>query len=208
MEAGNGKQLEAENGNGKHLDAENGKIERADSKLIIINLFLRIFSFALSLAAVAIMVSSKQTKLVKPPTLPVAVPLTSKYTDSPALIYFVVALSLSISYTFITSFTTFWVLKKRFSSKSLLKYYLVLIVNDVVMIGLVGAAAGAGGCIGYLGLKGNSKVGWNKICNVYGKFCKQLSIAFGLSIGVGVVLIILVSLSAFSVHRLARKTLN
>ncbi|XP_042503708.1 CASP-like protein 1 [Macadamia integrifolia] len=189
--------------------AEKGTIEAANySKLITKNLCLRVLLFLLSLTAVVIMVTSKQTKLVTTPMLPYPVSITSKYTDTPAFIYFVVALSLSLSYSFITGLATLWYLKKPCSSKSLLEFYLVLIANDVVMVGVVAAASGAGGFVGYIWLKGNSKVGWNKVCNIYGRFCKQIGTSIFISIVVSILFAVLVVLSAYSVHRLARKASN
>ncbi|XP_042506455.1 CASP-like protein 1 [Macadamia integrifolia] len=195
---------------GKQVADENGKttLEPANSKLVLKELCLRIFLFLLSLTAVVVMVTSNQTKLVQTPYGPYPVSMTAKFSDFPAFIYFVVALSVSLSYSIITALATLWILKKGCSSKNLLKFYLVSIANDVVMVGVVAAATGAAGCVGYLGINGNSKVRWTKICNMYSKNCRQIGSSIIISLAACILLVMLVVLSAYSVHRLARKALN
>ncbi|XP_043718008.1 CASP-like protein Ni6 [Telopea speciosissima] len=187
-------------------DSESMLMIKGSSKLIMANFWLRVLLLASSLSALLLMVNSTQIKLIL--TLFGDVSVTEKYTGFPALVYIVVALSICFAYSFSTICGTRWILKKeRCSSKTLLKFYLTLIVTDVVMVGVVAAATGAAGGIGlYMGLEGNPNEGW--ICEVFTKFCTNVGVSIIFSLFASVLLAVLVVFSAFSIYRLAHKALN
>lgn len=69
------------------------------------------------------------------------------------------------------------------------------------MAGVVASATGAGASIAYVGLKGNSHVGWLRVCNMYGKFCRYVGSSIAVSLAASVVLVLLVSVSASALQR-------
>lgn len=70
-----------------------------------------------------------------------------------------------------------------------------------LILGIVASATGAAGGVAYIGLKGNSHVGWTKICNVYDKFCQHVGASIAISLVASVVLVLLVILSAYSLSK-------
>ncbi|KAJ4951186.1 hypothetical protein NE237_028018 [Protea cynaroides] len=192
--------------------AESGKAEVGPEmctlKLIFIDLCLRILLFSASLTAMVVMVTSNQTKLVQTALYSFPVPVPAKFNYSPAYIYFVAALSFSTLYSIISGIASSWVIVKPCSSKQLLKFYVILVAHDVLMLGMVAAATGTAGGVAYIGLKGNSHVNWNKICNVYGKFCRHVGASVAVSLFASFLLLLLVFLSVYSVYRLAHKVVT
>lgn len=73
-----------------------------------------------------------------------------------------------------------------------------------VMAGVMASAAGTAGSVAYLGLKGNSHVNWNKVCNVYDKFCRHVGSSAAVSLVASVLLVSLVVLSSYSLYRRCR----
>lgn len=71
-----------------------------------------------------------------------------------------------------------------------------------LLLGIVASATGAAAGVAYIGLKGNKHVQWNKICNLYGDFCKHIGASVAVSLFGSVVLVLLVVLS---VHSLSKK---
>ncbi|KAF8401542.1 hypothetical protein HHK36_012484 [Tetracentron sinense] len=169
-------------------------------KLFVLDLSLRLLLFASTLAAVLVMVTSKQTKLIPVALFPTGVPLAAKFNHSPAFIYFVAALSVACLYSIITTLGSILAKSKRCSSKLLFHFALI----DVLMLAIVASAAGTAGAVAYIGLKGNSHVGWQKVCNTYDKFCRHIGISVAVSLFASVLLVLLVLLSTYSLHRRIR----
>lgn len=67
-----------------------------------------------------------------------------------------------------------------------------------LLLGIVASATGAAASVAYIGLKGNTHVGWGKVCNMYGKFCRYLGASIGVSLFSTVLLLLLVLLSVYS----------
>ncbi|KAI4372481.1 hypothetical protein MLD38_010705 [Melastoma candidum] len=164
---------------------------------------LRIVLFALGLTSVVVMLQSKQTVYVSVPGVPYPVPVQAKWTQSPAFVYFVVAMSIVGLYGLITAIAALcFALKKTASRAGALLVYLIW---DVVMLGLVASTAGTAGATAYIGFEGNKNAGWAKICDVYGTFCHRVAASIIISLIAGIVLIILIILSAHSLHRRVHK---
>lgn len=70
-----------------------------------------------------------------------------------------------------------------------------------LLLGIVAAATGTAGGVGYIGLKGNTHVRWGKICNVYDKFCRHVGASIIVSLFAAVVLVLLVFVNANSLYR-------
>ncbi|XP_065863571.1 CASP-like protein 1D1 [Euphorbia lathyris] len=163
---------------------------------------LRVLLFAATVTALVLTVTSKQTELVPVPGLLVLVPLEAKFTDSPAFIYAVAALSVACLYSIITTVTSLGVLAKPTHATKILLHYAIC---DLLMLGIMASQTGAAGGVAYIGLKGNKHVGWMKICNVYDKFCRHVGASIAVSLFASVILVLLVLLSVLSLYSRIRK---
>ncbi|KAL1220571.1 CASP-like protein 1D1 [Cardamine amara subsp. amara] len=161
---------------------------------------LRFVLFAATLISVVVMVTSKQTKNIFIPGTPIRIP-SAKFTNSPALIYFVVALSVACFYSIVSTLVTISAFRKPSSSAILL---LSLAIMDVLMVGIVASATGAGGGVAYIGLKGNKDVRWGKICHIYDKFCRHIGSAIAVSLVASIILILLSIISMLSLYKKIR----
>ncbi|XP_030463104.2 CASP-like protein 1D1 [Syzygium oleosum] len=168
------------------------------ASLFTADVALRGLLFASTLAALLVMVTSKQTKVVFDPRVSRLVAAEAKFDNSPAFTYFVVALSVTCLYSIVTALASISVILKPVFSASFLLFF---VLWDVVMLGLVASATGTAGGVGYIGLKGNSHVDWKKVCNVYDKFCQHLAASIAISLLAAFVLILLITLSIFSLHK-------
>ncbi|EOY06415.1 Casparian strip membrane protein domain - like 10 [Theobroma cacao] len=168
----------------------------------VVDVTLRVLLFAATVTSVVVMVSSKQTEVVPLPTMPtVRLPLPAKFSHSPALIYFVAALSVTGLYSIITTLASISVALTPAYSKSFL---LVFAFLDVVFVGIVASATGAAGGVAYIGLKGNNHVGWNKICNAYDKFCRHVGSSVAVSLFAAILLVLLSMMSTFTLYKKIR----
>ena len=73
------------------------------------------------------------------------------------------------------------------------------------MLGLAASATGTAGGVAYIGLKGNSHVGWNKVCNTYDKFCRHVGGSIAVALFASILLVLLVWLSLFTLYSRIRK---
>ncbi|OVA15062.1 Uncharacterized protein family UPF0497 [Macleaya cordata] len=162
------------------------------SKCFLVSLSLRVLLFASTLAAVIVMLTSKQTEIVFWPffTKNAAV-RSAKYSHSPAFIYFVSALWIVCGYSILSTLNTLFCGKRCASNKFLIS----LVLSDVLMLGILASATGTAGGVAYIGLKGNSHVGWIKICGVYHKFCRHIGASLALSLFASILLVILIMLT-------------
>ncbi|KAJ0980696.1 hypothetical protein J5N97_008951 [Dioscorea zingiberensis] len=165
---------------------------------------LRLLLFASSLSALLVMVTSKQTELIPtslPPPFPVSVSRAAKFNHSPAFIYMVAALAVTCFYSIVTMLTSALVISNPLPSAKML---FNMILFDALMAGVMASATGATGGVAYIGLKGNSHVRWNKICNVYDKFCRHIGATAAVSLVASIILVVLVVLSSYSLYRRSR----
>ncbi|XP_022723066.1 CASP-like protein 1D1 [Durio zibethinus] len=168
----------------------------------VVEVALRVLLFAATLSSVVVMVTSKQTELVPVTSMPtVRVPIPAKFNHSPAFIYFIAALSVTGLYSIITILASVSVVLKPTYSKSFLLFFAFL---DVVFVGIVASATGAAGAVAYIGLKGNSHVGWTKICGVYDKFCRHIGSSVALALFAAILLVLLSMMSAFTLYKKIR----
>ncbi|KAK4405651.1 CASP-like protein 1D1 [Sesamum angolense] len=177
-----------------------GPAERAASSrsFAAADVVLRFLLFASGVVAVVVMVTSKQTELIPIPIPPFLIPRPAKFNQSPAFIYFVAALSVAGLYGAITTLISLFALCKPASYPRLLSHFVIF---DVLLFGIVAAATGTAGGVGYIGLKGNSHVQWRKICDIYGEFCRHIGASIAVSLFGSVVLALLVLLSIYSLSK-------
>ena len=66
------------------------------------------------------------------------------------------------------------------------------------------SATGTGGAVAWVGLKGNEHTRWNKICNIYDKFCRHIGTATFLALIASILLVLLAVLNANTMYRRSR----
>ncbi|OAY84589.1 CASP-like protein 1D1, partial [Ananas comosus] len=168
-----------------------------------LDLILRLFVFASTVSALVVLVTSKDTKTIAtgfPPPF-ASVTRDAKFNYSPAFIYLLVALAVAIVYSIITIISSCSLASRPAPSTKILSN---LIVFDSLMAGILASATGSAGSVAYLGLRGNSHTNWNKVCNVFGKFCKHIGSSTAVTLAATIGLILLVVLSSYSLYRRSR----
>ncbi|KAK1430821.1 hypothetical protein QVD17_13858 [Tagetes erecta] len=168
-----------------------------------IDVALRAVLFVTALAALVVMVTSKQSKMVRVSPL-MAIPLDANWTQLPAYIYYVTAHCVACLYSLITCASSVLALKN--TSKSTEKMQSCFVILDSLLLGIIGSASGAGAAVAYIGIKGNSHSRWNKICNVFGSFCHHIGISVFMSLISTVTLVLLVWLSFYMLTKKNKNT--
>ncbi|KAH9765624.1 CASP-like protein 1D2 [Citrus sinensis] len=164
-----------------------------------IDIALRILLFVFSFVAILLIVTSKQTNLFPVPGTTFSVKIPAKFTYFPAFIYLFVALLVACLYSFITALTSLSAIRKLAYRKRLL---LLIAFLDTLMLGVVASAIGAALAVAYIGLKGNSHAGWNKVANAgYDKFIKHTATAIALSIFAVTDLVTLTMHSTYTLYK-------
>nr|XP_043627465.1 CASP-like protein 1 [Erigeron canadensis] len=163
----------------------------------VVDTALRAVLFITSVAAVVVMLTSKQTKMVQI-SPGISIPWDANWKHSSIYKYFVVALSISTLYSIITGYLSF-LAQKRGGYSTKLQLYLVIL--DTLQAASVSAAFGAGQALAYLGLKGSHQSGWKKICNKYWSFCHHVQISMILSGMASIALILLIWLSFYTLTK-------
>nr|B6U361.1 RecName: Full=CASP-like protein 1D1; Short=ZmCASPL1D1 [Zea mays]ACG43794.1 plant integral membrane protein TIGR01569 containing protein [Zea mays] len=166
------------------------------------DLALRVLLFAVTLSGLVVLATAEQTVRVPVPQIPgLVLSLPAKFKDSPALIYLLVALCVTCFYSLLS--TAFTSLKLLFGSSPSRTLFL-LVLFDVFYAAIMASATGSAGGVAWIGLKGNSHTNWNKICNIYGKFCRHIGSSVFLGLIASVVLVLLTILNAHSLYRRSR----
>lgn len=91
--------------------------------------------------------------------------------------YFVVANAVACSYG---AFSMILTLANRGSKNRCLTN--LITIFDIIMVAVLASANGAAGAVGVLGHEGNEHVHWNKVCNVFGRFCNLVIASVGFSL--------------------------
>ncbi|KAI3792861.1 hypothetical protein L2E82_06752 [Cichorium intybus] len=163
------------------------------------DLVLRFLALALTLVAAVVLGVDKQTKTVAltlvPSLPPVDLPVTAKTAQMSAFVYLVIANAIACSYA-ATSLVL--ILATRGANKLV---SLILIILDLVMVALLFSAIGATGAVGIIGYQGNSHVQWDKVCNVFDKFCHQVAIATFMSFAGSITYLLLIVLAVLTLHK-------
>lgn len=82
---------------------------------------------------------------------------------------------------------------------------LMILVADLMMVALLFSSIGGTGAIGLIGIKGNSHLQWKKICNMYAKFCHQVTASVALSLMGAIAFLLLIILTASKLHKRTSK---
>ncbi|BBG93227.1 Uncharacterised protein family UPF0497 [Prunus dulcis] len=180
------------------VDQKEGKVAN-QRKTGTCESILRILAFMLTATAAVVLGVSKQTEIVSVqilPTLsPIDLPATAKWHYLSAFVYFVVANAIACAYAAFSLVLSF---ANRGTKSSL---GLVIILLDLLMVALLFSCNGAATAIGLMGYQGNSHVQWNKVCNVFGRFCNHAAAAIVLSMLGSLAFMYLVVLAALGLHR-------
>lgn len=73
-------------------------------------------------------------------------------------------------------------------------------IFDIIMVAILASANGAAAAVGVLGHEGNDHVRWNKVCNVFTKFCNLVIASVGFSLLGSLFFIFLVMLAVVKNH--------
>ncbi|XWS53669.1 hypothetical protein CRYUN_Cryun10bG0020400 [Craigia yunnanensis] len=160
----------------------------------ICDLILRVLALLLTLAAAIVLWVDKQTKIVPipiTPTLPsIDVAAQAKWHYLSAFVYSMVSNIIACSYAAISVLI---VLGTRNGKTGFVQ---IIFVLDLLVVALLFSANGAALAIGVIGYKGNSHVQWNKVCNVFDRFCDLVAVSIALSLVGSIAFVALVALAA------------
>ncbi|CAJ1962244.1 unnamed protein product [Sphenostylis stenocarpa] len=155
----------------------NGK-GRCGSMVGTCDLVLRVLAFVLTLVAAVVIGADKQTAIVPFKLVesmpPLYVPVAAKWHYLSAFVYFVGANAIACAYA--TLSLLFSLGNRRKGMESLISVF------DTLMVALLFSSNGAAIAVGLLGLQGNLHLHWNKVCNVFGKFCDQVAASLFISL--------------------------
>ncbi|XP_059648909.1 CASP-like protein 1E2 [Cornus florida] len=186
--------MESQNMSSNGVRSEGGNIEVkvANKRSVSCSEFvLRLLAFAFTLVAAIVLGVDKQTKVVPP----LNVPVTAKWNYLSAFVYLVVTNAITCSYAALSLVLTLATMGRR-------KWLsLMIIILDLVMLVLLFSSIGAATAIGIIGYQGNSHVRWNKVCDVFDKFCHQVAAAIAMSLLGSLAYLLLVMLAAFKLHK-------
>ncbi|KAJ0234169.1 CASP-like protein 1D2 [Hirschfeldia incana] len=153
-----------------------------------IDIIIRVLLFSATLSALIVIVTSDQTEMTQLPGAPSPAPVSAEFSDSPAFIYFVVALVVAGFYALISTIISIsLLLRPEFAAQ----FSVYISSFDMVVMGILASATGTAGGVAYIALKGNEEIGWNKICNVYDKFCRYIATSLALSLFASLLLLVL-----------------
>ncbi|KAJ4749992.1 CASP-like protein [Rhynchospora pubera] len=183
------------------VEGQKEATQAAGKPLGLVGEALRAFALALTLVAAVVMGLDKQTTTVPfqvVPTLPpLQVAVTAKWSHSSAFKYFVVANALVCIYSALSLLASLLTSAR----KKNLSLAVPIAIGDLIMVAVLFSTIGASMDFGLLGMHGNSHLRWNKVCNVYGKFCEKAIVAIALSSIGALVFFGLVVLSIISLHK-------
>eukprot|EP00262_Sarcandra_glabra_P018667 TRINITY_DN6784_c0_g1_i1.p1 TRINITY_DN6784_c0_g1~~TRINITY_DN6784_c0_g1_i1.p1 ORF type:complete len:196 (+),score=2.35 TRINITY_DN6784_c0_g1_i1:324-911(+) len=164
--------------------------------------FLRLLAVATTLVAAIVMGLAKETQLVPVvltpalPTLYIRMPAKMRY--SSAFVFFVVSNAIACAYAAFSLVVSF---AKGGNGKGMT---MAMSILDLIMVALLFSGNGAAAAVGLIGAKGNSHVGWHKVCNVYGKFCRYIGVSIIVSLIGSLIFVLLVVLSTVSLYKRSR----
>ncbi|GFS38392.1 hypothetical protein Acr_00g0057230 [Actinidia rufa] len=150
---------------------------------------LRVLAIAFTAAAMATMLTSKQSISM------FGIVIEARYSYSSAF-KFLFAVDVVVCTFSVLSLILVFLLSR---SKSSPCRYFAVFLHDLVIAALMMAGCAAGTAIGEVGRDGMNQVGWVAICNRVGKFCDKVTLSVSLSY---MVLVCYAALTVLSVHKL------
>ncbi|OMO53717.1 hypothetical protein CCACVL1_28409 [Corchorus capsularis] len=188
-----------ESQNNTKMSGNDGKKQFMSRKVSNCDLILRVLALLLTLVSAIVLGVDRQTKVVPvqiaPNLPPVNVAAQAKWHYLSAFVYSFVSNIIACSYAAISILIA---MGTRNGKKGLAA---IIILVDLIMVALLFSSNGAALAIGLMGYKGNSHVQWNKVCNVFDKFCDQVAVSIVLSLLGSIAFVFLVAMAAISLHK-------
>lgn len=151
-----------------HATSDNAKLRRANTAAIL----LRLISSALCIIAMVVMVTNEQTKrLVFPANPPIVISRKAKYTDVKALVFYSYVNGVVAGYLLLHAIYSIFASFKSGSVR--LRLWATFIVDQLMIYVLI-AAASVATEVSYIAKEGATKVAWEPVCDMFGKFCDQV----------------------------------
>ncbi|XP_073147880.1 CASP-like protein 1F1 [Henckelia pumila] len=137
----------------------------------LMQIFLRILSFAASLAAAWMMLTNKQTAVVY------GILVSASYSYSSAFKFFAYANIIACGFSVLSLFLACIFGYKAINPKS----YFVMFIHDLMISVLLMAGCAAATAVGFVGKYGVNEAGWLPLCDHFPPFCNRCTMATGLS---------------------------
>ncbi|KAK6239309.1 hypothetical protein QUC31_004778 [Theobroma cacao] len=180
----------------------NVKVVESSRRVTHCDLILRILGLILTLVAAIVTGVDKETKTISvsiTKTLPTLhVPVTAKWHYMSAFVYFLISNAVASLYAAASLVASMAV---RTSKE---KAAMALVILDMTIMGLLFSSNGAAIAVGVLGQYGNSHARWNKVCELFGGFCHEMTAAIILSLVGSLVFFWLVALAILNLHKKSR----
>lgn len=106
---------------------------------------------------------------------------------------------IACGYGLLYVFLSMLIRRGRFGVKSWVP--VATVVVDVIIVGLLFSGNGAASAIGFVGERGNSHSKWNKVCDVFGRFCSMVSLSIAMSLVGCLVYLFVIALAIVNLHR-------
>ncbi|KAJ4866498.1 CASP-like protein 2B1 [Raphanus sativus] len=172
-----------------------GKMKLIDRRLKLTELLLRCSATLLALLALILIVTNTQVKQI------FTIEKRAKYTDMKALVFLVVANGIAAAYSLLQSVRC---VVGSMKGSVLLDKSLAwaIFLGDQAMAYISVAAIAASAESGLIGIRGEEKLQWMKLCNMFGKFCNRSAGGTATALLASVALVFVSCISAFSLFRL------
>ncbi|KAJ1380711.1 Casparian strip membrane protein [Sesbania bispinosa] len=161
--------------------------------LSIMDFILRIMAAVATLGSAVAMGTTDQ----RLPFATAFIQFRAEYDDLPSFVFFVMANSVVCGYLVLSLVLSVFHIVRSTAVKS----RILLIVLDMVMLGLLIAAASAATAIVYIAHYGNPKANWFPICQQYNDFCQNASGSLIGSFAAAVLLMIIILISQVAISR-------
>ncbi|CAN4105983.1 unnamed protein product [Withania somnifera] len=166
-----------------------------DKRVRIVELTLRCLILGLAIVGAVLIGSDSQVKVI------FTIKKEAKFTDMKVLVFLVIANGLAAAYSLIQVVRCiFSMIRGSVLFSKPLAW--AIFSGDQLMAYLILAAVAAAAQSGVISKVGQPQLQWMKVCNLYGKFCNQVGEGIASSAIVSLSMILLSSLSAFSLFRL------
>ncbi|KAL4562961.1 hypothetical protein LXL04_026992 [Taraxacum kok-saghyz] len=166
-----------------------------DRRVRVAELVLRSVICSLALVAAVLVATDTQVKEI------FTIRKKAKFTDMKALVFLVVANGIAAAYSLIHILRCV-VSMIRGSVLFNKPLAWVIFSGDQVMAYMTVAAVGSAAQSAAFAKLGEPELQWMKICDMYGKFCNQVGEGIASSVVVGLSMVVVSGLSAFSLFRL------
>ncbi|KAF8082608.1 hypothetical protein N665_0818s0024 [Sinapis alba] len=172
-----------------------GKMKLIDRRLKLTELLLRCSATVLALLALILIVTDTQVKQI------FTIEKRAKYTDMKSLVFLVVANGIAAAYSLLQSVRC---VVGSMKGSVLLNKPLAwaIFLGDQAMAYMSVAAIAASAESGLIGIRGEEKLQWMKLCNMFGKFCNRAAGGTSSALLASVAMVFVSCISAFSLFRL------